>query len=234
VGAGVGVDLVVSDRPCLALDKASSHGLVTALVDRRDFGGFTSSFDRSAFSAATAALSRDGGVSLVAMAGFGTVLAANFHEAHLGRVLNTHPSLLPQYKGWHAVRDASADGALETGCTMHVATEALDEGPYLTQVAFDLGYDRDEALVHERIKVIERALFPTTLLWLRMHLGVGRLDDLSLASVTAMIAQCPVASACARRFADSMTPSSAHSRLSERTRLTRTRVLARPAGRLEA
>ena len=97
------------------------------------------------------------------MAGFGTVVTHAFHDVFPGRVLNTHPSLLPHFKGWHAVRDALAAGVGETGCTVHVATEALDDGPILAQrVVTILDGDTEESL-HERIKEVERSLYPHVL-----------------------------------------------------------------------
>ena len=72
---------------------------------------------------------------LVAMAGFMTVLARPIFDVFPGRVLNTHPSLLPAFPGAHAVRDALADGVKVTGCTVHVATEQVDHGPILAQEA---------------------------------------------------------------------------------------------------
>ena len=97
------------------------------------------------------------------MAGFGTVVTQAFHDVFPGRVLNTHPSLLPHFKGWHAVRDALAAGVGETGCTVHVATEALDDGPILAQrVVAILDGDTEESL-HERIKDVERSLYPHVL-----------------------------------------------------------------------
>jgi phosphoribosylglycinamide formyltransferase-1 len=156
--AGTPVALVASDRPCRGLDIAQAAGVATMLCDRRDFGGFAASFDREAFSAALAA--DLAGCDLIAMAGFGTVLAAPFHDAFPGRVLNTHPSLLPAFKGWHAVRDALEAGVSETGCTVHVATEALDDGPILAQEVVPVYPDDTEATLHERIKQVERVLFP--------------------------------------------------------------------------
>jgi phosphoribosylglycinamide formyltransferase-1 len=78
-------------------------------------------------------------------------------------VLNTHPSLLPLYKGWHAVRQALEEGAKETGCTVHIATEELDEGPILAQAAVPILPSDDEETLHERIKQVERALYPAVL-----------------------------------------------------------------------
>jgi len=102
-------------------------------------------------------------IDLIAMAGFGTVVTDDLHRHFSGRVLNTHPSLLPDFKGWHAVRDALASGATTTGCTVHVATEALDDGPILAQVAVAIAPDDDESTLHERIKSVERTLYPDVL-----------------------------------------------------------------------
>ena len=62
------------------------------------------------------------GVELVVMAGFGTILEKPVHDAYAGRILNTHPSLLPAFAGWHAVEEAMAAGVKVTGCTVHLAT----------------------------------------------------------------------------------------------------------------
>ena len=158
---GTPVSVVASDRPCRGLDIASLAGIPTVLVDRQAFGGFGPGFDRDAYSAALADELR--GSDVIAMAGFGTVVTQAFHDVFPGRVLNTHPSLLPHFKGWHAVRDALAAGVGETGCTVHVATEALDDGPILAQrVVTILDGDTEESL-HERIKEVERSLYPHVL-----------------------------------------------------------------------
>jgi len=157
---GIHVDVVLADRPCRGLDIAKAAGIPAALVNRGEFGGFTKSFDREAYSLAVVETLRHHAVNLIAMAGFGTITSAAFHEAFPGVVLNTHPSLLPAFKGWHAVRDALAAGVTVTGCTVHIATEELDEGPILAQreVAVESG-DTEESL-QERIKQTERVLYP--------------------------------------------------------------------------
>jgi phosphoribosylglycinamide formyltransferase 1 len=78
-------------------------------------------------------------------------------------VLNTHPSLLPAFPGWKAVEAALDAGAEVTGCTVHVVTAEVDAGPVLAQeaVAVEPG-DTVESL-HERIKVVERSLYPRTI-----------------------------------------------------------------------
>jgi len=160
---GIHVAVILADRPCRGLELAKAAGIPAALVNRADFGGFTTSFDREAYSLAVVDTLRHHEVNLIAMAGFGTITSAAFHEAFPGVVLNTHPSLLPDFKGWHAVRDALAAGATVTGCTVHVATEELDEGPILAQreVAVEAG-DTEESL-QERIKQTERLIYPAVI-----------------------------------------------------------------------
>lgn len=157
---GLPVAVVVADRPCRALEVATSAGVGAELVARHDFGP---GFDRVAHTREVVAVLDAHGVDVVAMAGYGTVLAAPVFERWPGRVLNTHPALLPAFKGWHAVRDALAAGATETGCTVHVATEAVDDGPVLAQEAVPVLADDTEASLHERIKAVERRLYPATI-----------------------------------------------------------------------
>jgi phosphoribosylglycinamide formyltransferase-1 len=84
-------------------------------------------------------------------------------DAYDGRVLNTHPSLLPAFQGAHAVRDALEHGVKVTGCTVHVATMELDDGPILAQEPVPVLPGDDEPTLHERIKVVERRLYPDTI-----------------------------------------------------------------------
>jgi phosphoribosylglycinamide formyltransferase-1 len=171
--AGLEVTLVAADRPCRALDVAREAGITALLVDRETFGGFTSSFDRDAYTAELTRLLVDERIDLVAMAGFGTIVTGSFHRAFPGRVLNTHPALLPDFKGWHAVRATLAAGATVSGCTVHVATEALDDGPILAQRRVDVMLDDDESSLHERIKTVERALYPEVIARVMASLAQG-------------------------------------------------------------
>ena len=94
------------------------------------------------------------------MAGFMTILGRAAFAAFPERILNTHPSLLPAFPGAHAVRDALAFGVKVTGCTVHLATETVDHGPILAQEAVPVLPGDDEATLHERIKAVERRLYP--------------------------------------------------------------------------
>jgi phosphoribosylglycinamide formyltransferase 1 len=173
-GAGLPVAVVLSDRPCAALGLAERHGVATELVDRAAFGGFGPQFDRDGFTATVAATLVAHQVDLVAMAGFGTVMTAAVHRAYPGRILNTHPALLPSFPGWHGVRDALAAGVAETGCTVHLATLEMDAGPILAQEVVPVLPDDTEETLHERIKVAERTVYPATVARALAALAAGR------------------------------------------------------------
>ncbi|MHB1585034.1 MAG: phosphoribosylglycinamide formyltransferase [Acidimicrobiales bacterium] len=175
--AGVPVVVVLADRPCRALEVAAAASLAAELLDRREWGGFSGAFDRTGYSAAVAGALRRHRPDLVAMAGFGTVLDQPVHDAFPGRVLNTHPALLPSFPGWHAVEDALAAGVKVTGCTVHLATLAMDAGPILAQEAVTVRPDDTVATLHERIKEVERRLYPQAVLAALDELAAGRSVD---------------------------------------------------------
>lgn len=160
LAAGISVDLVVADRPSRALEIAAENGVEAALVERLSFG---SDFDRDAYTKDVVGILEAADIELVVMAGFGTVFGAPIHDRYRHRIVNTHPALLPAFKGWHAVRDALRAGAKVTGCTIHVATLEVDAGPILAQEAVPVLASDDEASLHERIKAVERRLYPETI-----------------------------------------------------------------------
>ncbi len=158
--AGLPIDLVMVDRQCAVQDVARRHGIECELIERTDF---TDAFDRDAFTKEVVGALEDHRIELVAMAGWGTILGSSAFEAYPGHIINTHPALLPSFKGWHGVRDALAAGVKVTGCTVHVATEAVDDGPILAQEAVEVRPDDDEASLHERIKETERRIYTQTI-----------------------------------------------------------------------
>ena len=136
---GIPVEVVLVDRPCGATDVAARFGVPAVEVLHAHE------------------------VDLVVMAGFMTILAQGVFDAFPGAILNTHPALLPDFKGAHAVRDAFAAGVEVTGTTVHVATLDVDAGPILAQEAVPVLPDDTVESLHERIKVVERRLYPATI-----------------------------------------------------------------------
>jgi phosphoribosylglycinamide formyltransferase 1 len=155
---GLPIDLVVSDRPCTALDVAERHGVAARLIERTDF---SRDFDRDGYTDRVVAALRAADVEMVVSAGFGTIVP-KLATAFPDRFVNTHPALLPAFKGWHAVRDALAAGVKVTGCTVHLADEEMDEGTILAQEAVPVLAGDTEETLHERIKVVERRLLVDT------------------------------------------------------------------------
>ncbi len=94
----------------------------------------------------------------VISAGFMKLVGAGFLARYGGRMLNTHPALLPSFPGAHAVRDALAHGVKVTGCTLFTVDEGIDTGPILAQKAVDVLDDDTEESLHERIKIVERQM----------------------------------------------------------------------------
>jgi phosphoribosylglycinamide formyltransferase-1 len=157
---GIPVALVVVDRVSRAQEVAASRGIESVLVERSSFG---EGFDRDAYTSEVADVLVSREIDLIVMAGYGTVFAEAIHHRFPHRILNTHPALLPAFKGWHAVREALAYGVKVTGCTIHVATLEVDAGPILAQEAVPVLPDDDEPSLHERIKDVERRLYPATI-----------------------------------------------------------------------
>lgn len=158
--AGLPVVAVVVDRPCGATAIAEAAGIPAEVIHRKTFGP---DFDRDEYTERVVEALERHDVELVVMAGYGTILDKQIHDAFPGRILNTHPALLPAFPGWHAVEDALAAGVKVTGCTVHVATLEVDSGPILAQEAVPV-LDGDTAeTLHERIKEVEHRLYPDTI-----------------------------------------------------------------------
>jgi phosphoribosylglycinamide formyltransferase-1 len=144
---------VGADRPgILALDRAEAAGVpvfVERLVDHPD----RAAWDR-ALTEAVAAHRPD----LVVSAGFMKIVGPAFLARFEGRMINTHPALLPSFPGAHGVRDALSYGAKITGVTVHLVDSGVDSGPVLAQAPVPVLPGDDEDTLHERIKTVERVL----------------------------------------------------------------------------
>ena len=148
---------VGTDRDCRALEVAAAAGLPGYTVRLGDYS------DRSDWDAAVTEATAAHAPDLVVSAGFMKILGAQFLSRFLGRVVNTHPALLPAFPGAHAVSDALAYGVRVTGCTVHLVDAGVDTGPILAQEAISVLDGDDEASLHERIKVVERHLLVNVL-----------------------------------------------------------------------
>ncbi|MFN3836680.1 MAG: phosphoribosylglycinamide formyltransferase [Brevundimonas sp.] len=137
---------------------AAAKGVATATVAHKPFGK-----DREAHEAAVDAVLRDAGVQVVALAGYMRVLTPWLVGAWRGRMLNIHPSLLPLYPGLDTHARAIAAGDAEAGCTVHLVTEGVDEGPILGQARVPIVPDDTPASLAERVKTAEHGLYPRVL-----------------------------------------------------------------------
>jgi phosphoribosylglycinamide formyltransferase-1 len=160
LGADLPIVVVLVDRECGAIEVARAAGVPVEVVERTSFGR---DFDRVAYTHEVVDALGRFDVDLIAMAGFGTILEKPIHDAFPDRIVNTHPALLPAFKGWHAVRDALAAGVKVTGCTVHIARLEVDDGPILAQEAVRVLDDDTVDTLQERIKEVERRLYPEVL-----------------------------------------------------------------------
>ena len=102
-------------------------------------------------------------VELVVLSGYMRILTPWFVRRWKGRLINIHPSLLPDFPGAHAHRDALAAGVSVTGCTVHLVDEGVDSGPILAQREIEVRPDDDEETLQERVKGVEHLLYPDVL-----------------------------------------------------------------------
>lgn len=147
------VEALVTDNPAAgAIAHANAAAIEVRVVSPEDFA------DRPEWDQALTAAIREFKPVLVVSAGFMRVLGTDTLHAFPDRIINTHPALLPQFPGAHAVRDAIAAGATESGSTVHVVDAGVDTGPVIAQEAVTVLPGDDESTLHERIKIVERRL----------------------------------------------------------------------------
>jgi phosphoribosylglycinamide formyltransferase-1 len=154
---------VGADRDCAALQIAAAAAVPTYTVRLTDYT------DRDAWDAAMTEATVAHDPDLVVSAGFMKILGPQFLSRFPGRVVNTHPALLPAFPGAHAVPAALAYGVKVTGCTVHLVDAGTDTGPILAQQPVPVFDEDDEATLHERIKVVERRLLVEVLAAAAVH-----------------------------------------------------------------
>jgi phosphoribosylglycinamide formyltransferase-1/phosphoribosylamine--glycine ligase/phosphoribosylglycinamide formyltransferase/phosphoribosylformylglycinamidine cyclo-ligase len=153
------IALVFSNNPdALGLKTAAEAGIDTLAIDHRPFGK-----DREAHERLIDAALRERGVELIALAGYMRILTPFLPGAWSGRMLNIHPSLLPRYPGLHTHARALAAGDTEAGCTVHMVTDVLDDGPILGQARVPVLPGDDEDTLAARVLAEEHKLYPACL-----------------------------------------------------------------------
>jgi len=147
---------VGADRDAAGLEHARRRGLPAFVCAVEEHA------DRAAWDRALATAIAEHEPDLVVSAGFMKIVGPAVLDAFGGRLINTHPALLPAFPGAHAVRDALAAGVTVTGATVHVVDAGVDTGPVLAQREVGVLPGDDEARLHERIKNVERELLVQT------------------------------------------------------------------------
>lgn len=153
---------VGSDTDAPGLAHATAAGVPTFIVRPADAPDRAAWGRRLAAEIQAHSAAVDDGPILVVSAGLMRILPPDFVTAFAPRLINTHPALLPLFPGAHAVRDALAAGATETGVTVHVIDEGVDTGPVLRHARLAVRPSETEADLHERIKQLERPLLVET------------------------------------------------------------------------
>jgi len=151
--------LVLSnDSDAQGLITARAAGIAAEAIDHRPFKR-----DRAAHEAAMAARLDAAGVQIVCLAGYMRLLSAYFVNHYAGRMLNIHPSLLPAFPGLDTHARALAACVAEHGCTVHLVTEGMDEGPILGQARVEVLADDTEETLAARVLTQEHRLYPQVL-----------------------------------------------------------------------
>ena len=154
------IALVLSDHPdAFILERARRHGIATGLIDCR---GFQTKFPAAA-QQETAARLQAAGVEIVCLAGFLRLVKQPLLDAFPNRIINIHPSLLPDFPGLHSWQQALAAGVDETGCTVHVVDAGMDTGPIILQQRVPVLPGDSAASLHARIQEAEHRLYPAAL-----------------------------------------------------------------------
>lgn len=155
---GARVVAVGADRANITgLERAERAGIPTFVTTLNDYE------NRADWDAALTAATAEHHPDWVVSAGFMKLVGPAFLDQFGGRMINTHPALLPSFPGAHGVRDALAHGVKVTGCTVIGVDAGVDTGPIIAQRGCDVLPDDTEETLHERIKVLERQLLVDTI-----------------------------------------------------------------------
>lgn len=151
---------VISNRgDAYGLVRAREAGIPAVVLPHHEYDS------RDAFDAALVKVIDRHAPDLIVLAGFMRILTPAFVRRYHGRMLNIHPSLLPQYRGLNTHSRALADGVSEHGASVHFVSDELDGGPVVVQTAVSVTPDDDEAALAERVLTREHVIYPMTVRW---------------------------------------------------------------------
>ena len=152
---------VISNKPeAYALKRAKQAGIATAIIEHKKYP------NRESFDAVMHQQLLDWDVDLVILAGFMRILSASFVQSWQGKMVNIHPSLLPNYKGMHTHQRVLNTGDVLHGCTVHYVTTELDAGQALTQGVLKVGLHDTVEILSNRIHVLEHLIYPQAIEWI--------------------------------------------------------------------
>lgn len=152
------IALVISNKPeAYGLVRSKNAGILSYVINHKDYK------NRKDFDAEMHRILQQNTIEFVCLAGFMRILSGWFVEKWQGRMLNIHPSLLPDFKGAHAVHDALAAGVKQTGCSVHLVSEGVDEGEIIAQASVAILEGDTEETLHQRIHEQEHLLYPKAL-----------------------------------------------------------------------
>jgi phosphoribosylglycinamide formyltransferase-1 len=163
------IAVVISNRPgAYGLTRAAQAGIESIVIDHKGFA------DKAAFEAVLHDALAARPVDLICLAGFMRVLGGGFIEKWPDRIINIHPSLLPEYKGLDTHARVLADGRTETGCTVHFVTPELDSGPIIVQKRVKIAPGDDVEGLSARVLAAEHAAYPEAV----AHIARNRLKTI--------------------------------------------------------
>jgi phosphoribosylglycinamide formyltransferase-1 len=167
-GIDAEIAIVISNKDCDGITLAAKRGMSTKVIKRRDFD--TRSNHDTAIAAAITASNAD----YVFLAGYMTILSSDFVEEFTGKLINIHPSLLPEFKGLDTHQRAIDAGALRHGASVHLVNAELDDGPLILQAWLDVNPSDTAEGLATRVLRLEHQLYPFVLFSLaEQHLGLS-------------------------------------------------------------
>lgn len=152
---------VISNKPeAYALARAQKAGIQTAVIEHKQYP------NREAFDDVMHQQLLDWDVDLVILAGFMRILSEKFVKAWEGKMVNIHPSLLPNYKGMHTHQRVLNTGDTLHGCTVHYVTAELDAGQALAQGVLKVSHQDTTHTLAQRVHVLEHLIYPQVVEWI--------------------------------------------------------------------